>query len=122
MNCLNWGSNKEQNYIIYQKSFLLALKKILEMASQPITLLAGNTSLAFYTCFVDDGVMLVPFSYYNSPELIESFQQTIASLRPQLKTDLEVGALLNAGHRKGYASFFLQNSNILFLKPNVWAF
>jgi len=72
------------------------------MAFQPITLATGNSQLAFYTCFVDDGVMLVPrSSYQNSPDLIENFQQTIAMLKPQLKTDIEVGVLLNAGHRKG---------------------
>ena len=72
------------------------------MTSTPITLTAGNNSLAFYACFVDEGVLLVPrCSYHNSPELVQSFQQTIAILKPQLKTDIEVGALLNTGHRKG---------------------
>lgn len=78
---------------------------------------AGNATLAFYACFVDEGVLLVPRgSYQNSPDLIESFQQTIAMLKPQLKTDLEVGVLLNAGHRKGYA----KKANLQFITKFIY--
>lgn len=65
-----------------------------------VELTTKNAALEFYACFVENGVVLLPrcsADHHRAP-LIRKIQEKIAVLRPQLKTEQEVGVLIHDGH------------------------
>lgn len=70
-------------------------------------IVAGPFGISYFTCFVDSGVILQPktVGMNVSQELLANFRSTIEHFRPQLEkpshSDEELGALINAGFKKG---------------------
>ena len=71
--------------------------------NEMVELTTKNSALEFYACFVENGVVLLPrcSADHHRATLIRKIQEKIAILRPQLKTEQEVGVLIHDGLRKG---------------------
>ena len=69
--------------------------------NEMVELTTKNTALEFYACFVENGVILLPrcSADHHRANLIRKIQEKIAVLRPQLKTEQEVGVLIHDGLR-----------------------